>query len=182
MWTFDKTTKRIALTRHPVSVGSRRSSGDARLQPSAHWCEDFVIRPSPSGKSWRVSLDLDLIEATWEGDAPQPGGIRVALPPILRAWKRTLGAADTLRWIPDGEPFARWLDRVADSGGGEHLLTLDPITVGELHAAWGWALLPTLSALLTSTKRHDFAHAYGAALTTSRRSSWHGRGASSTRW
>lgn len=108
-----------------------------------------------------MSLDLELIEATWEGDAPQPGGIRVALPPILRAWKRTLGAADTLRWIPDGEPFATWLDQVADSGGGEHLLTLDPIAVGALHATWGCALLPALPALRTSTTRHDFAHAYG---------------------
>ncbi len=107
-----------------------------------------------------MSLALDLLEAQWDGDAPQLAGIRSVTPILLRAWRLTLGTADVLRSIAGGEPFAAWLEQIIDSGGGEHLLTLDPIAVGDLQATWGWQLRPALAALRTAATDHDFMTIY----------------------
>ncbi len=108
-----------------------------------------------------MSLDLELIAAPWMDDAPQPGGTVMPIPDVLRAWKRTLGAAHALETIDGGALFADWLRQIVASGGGEHLLTLDPIAIGDLQARWTADLFPALAALRASASAHDYSHGYG---------------------
>ncbi len=107
-----------------------------------------------------MGLHLQLVVAPWCDQAPQPGGASLDVP-ILRAWIVTLGAAEALRWIEGGDAFSGWLGRIIGSGGGEHLITLDPLDVGDLHAAWTADLSPKLGQLLASARAHDFHSSYG---------------------
>ncbi|MBL9028787.1 MAG: hypothetical protein JNL21_41725 [Myxococcales bacterium] len=107
-----------------------------------------------------MGVHLALLESTWSDQAPQPGGTPLDSP-VLRAWKCTLGAALVLRSVEGGDDFAAWLEQIIESGGGEHLLTLDPIDVGELHAVWTADLLPKLTALVGVARAHDFTGSFG---------------------
>lgn len=107
-----------------------------------------------------MSVHLALVEATWFGQAPQPGGAELDVA-VLRAWKCTLGAAHALRHLEGGEGFAAWLELIVESGGGELLVVLDPLEIGELHAAWTAELRPKLAALVLAAHDHDFALSFG---------------------
>lgn len=109
-----------------------------------------------------MSVHLQLFEAEWQHDGPQPGAIPVRLPGTIQAWIRTLGAADHLASVEGGAPFATWLETIAQSGDGrEELVNLDPLIVGALHATWGFELVPLLPRLVPVATRRDFRYAFG---------------------
>ena len=107
-----------------------------------------------------MGLGLILFEQAWSDGEPQVLGEPIALG-LLASWVRTLGAAEALRSVPRGDPFADWLDAIVASGVREHLVSLDPWQVGELEATWRGELLPRLEPLTEAFTTLDFACCFG---------------------